>query len=44
MGARTIGDVGQDLGPVLELNPVNAVGKRLYHDPLHDRGAQGHER
>ena len=44
MGACPIGDVSEDLGPVLELNPVNAVGKRLHHDPLHDRGALGHER
>jgi hypothetical protein len=35
--------VSEDLGPVLELNPVDAVGKRLHHDPLHDRGALGHE-
>ncbi len=44
MGAGAIGDVGEDLGPVLELNPVDAVGKRLHHDPLHERGALGHER
>ena len=44
MGACTIGDVSQDLGPVLELYPVHAVGKRLHHDPLHERGALGHER
>ena len=44
MGACTIGDVSQDLSPVLELHPVNAVGKRLHHDPLHERGALGHER
>jgi hypothetical protein len=44
MGACTIGDVSQDLGPVLELNPVNAIGKRLHDDPLHERGALGHER
>lgn len=44
MGAGAIGDVGEDLGPVLELNPVHTVGKRLYYDPLHERGAWGHER
>ena len=44
MGACTIGDMSEDLGPVLELNPVHAVGKRLHDDPLHDRGALGHER
>jgi hypothetical protein len=44
VGACTIGDVSQDLGPVLELNPVDAIGKRLDHDPLHERGALGHER
>jgi hypothetical protein len=44
MGARAIGDVSEDLGPVLELNPVHAVGKRLHHDPLHEWGALGHER
>ena len=43
MGARAIGNVSEDLGPVLELNPVDAVGKRLDHDPLHKRGALGHE-
>ncbi len=36
MGARTIGDVGEDFRPVLELNPVDAIGKRLHHDPLHE--------
>ena len=44
MGAGAIGDVGEDLRPVLELNPVDTVGKRLHHDPLHERGALGHER
>ncbi len=44
MSAGAIGDVGEDLGPVLELNPVDAVGKRLHDDPLHERGALGHER
>jgi len=34
VGAGTIGYVGQDLGPVLELNPVHTVGKRLQDDPL----------
>jgi hypothetical protein len=28
--------VSEDLRPVLELNPVHAVGKRLHHDPLHE--------
>jgi hypothetical protein len=36
VGAGAIGHVGEDLGPVLELNPVDAVGKRLHHDPLHE--------
>jgi len=44
MGAGAVGDVSEDLGPVLELDPVHAVGKRLHHDPLHERGALGHER
>jgi len=44
VGAGTIGDVSQDFRPVLELNPVDTVGKRLHHDPLHDWGALGHER
>ena len=43
MGAGTIGDVGEDFRPVLELNPVDTVGKRLHHDPLHEWGALGHE-
>ena len=43
VGAGAIGHVGEDLGPVLELNPVDAVGKRLHHDPLHEWGALGHE-
>ncbi len=43
MGAGAIGDVSEDLCPVLELNPVDTVGKRLHHDPLHERGALGHE-
>ena len=44
MGACTIGDVSQDFRPVLELNPVDTVGKRLHHDPLHEWEALGHER
>ena len=44
MGAGTIGDVSEDLGPVLELNPVDTIGKGLHHDPLHEWGALGHER
>ena len=44
MGAGAVGDVSEDLGPVLELDPVHAVGKRHHHDPLHERGALGHER
>ena len=44
MGAGTIGNVSEDLGPVLELNPVDAVGKRLQHDPLHEWGTSRHER
>jgi hypothetical protein len=34
VGAGAIGYVGQDLGPVLELNPIYTVGKRLQDDPL----------
>jgi hypothetical protein len=44
MGAEAIGDVSQDHRPVLQLNPVHTVGKRLDDDPLHDWGALGHER
>jgi len=44
MGAGAIGDVSEDLRPVLELNPVDTVGKGLYDDPLHEWGALGHER
>jgi hypothetical protein len=36
MGAHAVSDVSEDFGPVLELNPVDAIGKRLHHDPLHD--------
>jgi hypothetical protein len=36
MGAYAIGDVSEDHCPVLELNPVDTVGKRLHHDPLHE--------
>ena len=36
VGAGAVGDVSEDLGPVLELDPVHAVGKRLHHDPLHE--------
>jgi len=36
VGAGAIGNVGQDLGPILELNPVYAVGKRLQDDPLYE--------
>jgi hypothetical protein len=36
--------VGEDQRPVFELNPIHAVGKRLYDDPLHEWGAWGHER
>ena len=43
MGAGAIGNVGEDFGPVLELNPIYAVGERLQDDPLHERGTPGHE-
>ena len=43
MGACAIGDVSEDLRPVLELNPIDTVGKRLHDDPLHEWGALGHE-
>jgi len=43
MGAHAVSDVSEDLGPVLELNPVDAIGKRLHHDPLHEWRALGHE-
>jgi hypothetical protein len=43
VGAGAIGHMSEDLGPVLELNPVHAVGQRLQHDPLHERGTLGHE-
>jgi hypothetical protein len=36
MGARAVGDVSEDLHPVLELNPIDTVGKWLYDDPLHE--------
>jgi len=36
VGAGAIGNVGQDLGPILELNPVHTVGKRLQDDPLYE--------
>ena len=44
MGAGAVGDVSEDLRPVLELNPVDTVGKRLHDDPCHEWGALGHER
>jgi hypothetical protein len=44
VGAGAIGDVSEDLLPVLELNPVHTVGERLDDDPLHEWGALGHER
>ena len=43
MGAGAISNVSQDLSPVLELNPVDTVGKRLHDDPFHEGGALGHE-
>ena len=43
VGAGAVGHVSEDLGPVLELNPVDTIGKRLHHDPLHEWGALGHE-
>ena len=44
MGAGAISNVSEDLSPVLELNPVDTVGKRLHDDPFHEGGALGHER
>ena len=44
MGDEAIGDMSQDHRPVLQLDPVNTVGKRLDDDPLNERGALGHER
>ena len=44
MGAGAISNVSEDLRPVLELNPVDTVGKRLHDHPFHEGGALGHER
>jgi hypothetical protein len=40
---EAIGDVGEDLGPVLELHLEHAVWEGLQHDPANEVGRLGHE-
>ena len=43
MGSETVGDVGEDLGPVFELHPEHSIWERLQHDPANEVGRLGHE-
>ncbi len=43
MGAETISDVSEDPGPVLQLDPVHAIGKRFENPTVDEYGRPGHE-
>ncbi len=43
-GAQTIGDVSEDLGPVLQHDPKYAVREGLQHHATNRFGRAGHER
>jgi len=43
MGAETISDVSEDPGPVLQLDPVHAIGKRFKNPTVDEYGRPGHE-
>ena len=44
VGAETVGDVSEDLGPVLKLDPKDSIRERLQHDATNEFGRAGHER
>jgi hypothetical protein len=44
VGAKTVGDVSEDPDPVLQLDPVQPIGKRLEHPTIDELGRPGHER
>ncbi len=44
MGAETIGDVSEDLGPVLQLDPKDSVREGLQDNAANTLGRAGHER
>jgi len=43
VGAKTISDVSEDPGPVLQLDPVHAIGKRFENPTVDEYGRPGHE-
>ena len=43
VGAEPVGDMGEDPGPILELDPEHAIRERL-DDPTIDKARLGHER
>ncbi len=44
MSVETIGDVSEDPGPVLQLDPEHPVGKRIEDPTLDELRRPGHER
>ena len=44
MGAEAIGDMSEDLGPVLQLDPKNPVREGLQDHAANTFGRAGHER
>ncbi len=44
MSPRAVGNVSQDLDPVLELDPKHSVGEWLQHAARDDLTGLGHER
>ena len=44
VGPEAIGHVSEDLGPVRELDPEQAVGEGLHHYPVNELTGLGHER
>ncbi len=43
MGAEAVGDMSEDLGPILELHPKYAVREGLQHSTANEVGWLGHE-
>lgn len=44
VGAETVGDVSEDFGPVLQLDPKDSVWEGLQHNAANKFGRAGHER
>jgi len=43
VGTEAVGDVSEDPGPILELDPEHSVGKDLENPTCNQIGSLGHE-